>query len=236
MLGVLLPSPPSGPASDALALALAAPPMLGVLCLALAAALLPLSAKVRGGGSVPALLAAWQLKRGPAQHAALAAALALAAAASALAVLTAVWARPDEQVALQPALRAGMVATLGLGTVAVLALLLIGTAVHGASITWRRLDEYAGLLGHGLSGRQIRGSLGRERVVTASRGLILGALLGFLLAALLLERSLPPLPTIAAALAGLAAVVVALLVGVLAVGALAGRLPDRLDPLRGPPK
>ncbi len=39
--------------------------------------------------------------------------------------------------------------------------------------------------------------------------------------------------TITAALAGLAAVTAALLAGTLAVGALARRLPDRLDPLRG---
>jgi hypothetical protein len=49
----------------------------------------------------------------------------------------------------------------------------------------------------------------------------------------LLEHSPPASRTVTAALAGLAAVVVALLAGTLAVGALARRLPDRLDPLRG---
>jgi hypothetical protein len=163
----------------------------------------------------------------------MAVALTLAGAASELAVLTVVWARLDGQVALHPALRTGLEATLGLGSLAVLALLLIGTALHVASVRRRRLDEYSGLLGHGLSGAQIRVSLRREQVVTAGKGLLLGTLLGLLLAAFLLEHSPPASGTITAAFAGLAAVIVALLAGTLAVGSLARRLPDRLDPLRG---
>jgi hypothetical protein len=232
ILSVRLPSLASAAASDALGLALGVLAMAGVLCLALAAALLPLGAGVGSGGSVPALLAGWQLKRAPAQHAALAVALALAAVASALAVLTVVWARLEGQT-LHPALRAGLEATLALGSLAVLALLLIGTALHDTSVRRRRLDEYSGLVGHGLSGAQIRRSLGREQVVIAGRGLLVGILLGLLLAALLLADSPPTPGTITAALAGLAAVTVALVAGTLAVGALARRLPDRLDPLRG---
>src|SRR5207244_1702047 len=148
-------------------------------------------------------------------------ALTLAAAAGALAVLTVVWARLDEQVALHPALRTGLEATLGLGSLAVLALLLIVTALHDASVKRRRLDEYSGLLGHGLSGAQVRRSLGREQAVTAGRGLLLGSVLGLLLAALLPEHSLPPSTTIGAALGWLAATTVALAAGALTVGALA---------------
>jgi hypothetical protein len=233
LLSVRLPSPPSGPASDALGLALGVLPMAGVLCLALATSLMPLGAGVGRGGSVPTLLARWQLRRAPTQHAAPAGALALAAAASALAVLTLVWGRPDGQLALQPALRAGLEATLALGSLAILALLLIGTALHDASVRRRRLDEYSGLVGHGLSGPQIRGSLGREQAVTAAGGLLVGTLLGVFLATLLLADSPPTSGTITAALAGLAAVTAALLAGTLAVGALARRLPDRLEPLRG---
>jgi hypothetical protein len=48
-----------------------------------------------------------------------------------------------------------------------------------------------------------------------------------------LADSPPTSGTITAALAGLAAVTAALLAGTLAVGALARRLPDRLEPLRG---
>lgn len=229
LLAVRLPHPATGAPGDPLSLSLGAVPMAGVLCLALATALLPLSAGAGAGGDVPALLARWQLRRAPGQHAALAVVQALAAAATALATLIVVRGRLDEQVAMHQALRTGLEATLGLGALAVLALLLISTALHGAGLRRRRLEEYSGLIGHGLSASQIRGSLGREQTVTSVRGLLVGAVLGVLLTA--------PLPagfaTAGAALAALAEVTV-LLAAALAAAALARRLPGPVDPAGGP--
>jgi hypothetical protein len=203
-----------------------------VLCLAFAAALLPGPARLGRGRAVPSLLAGWQLNRDPAQQAALAVALALAAAATTLAVLTVVWPLPGAM-APDPALRAGLEATLGLGCLGAVTLLLMGAALHFPAMTRRRLDEYAGLIGHGLSAAQIRRSLALEQVVVAGRSVLLGTFLGVLVALLRLERPLPPPHTILPALAWLGAAAALLVVGVLSVATLSGRLRDRPDPFRG---
>jgi len=232
LASVRLAPPPPGPASEALTLGLAVLPVTGVLCLAVAAALVPGPTRLGRGRRVPGLLAGWQLKRAPAQQAALAVALTLAAAAIALAVLAMAWA-PVGAAAPDPALRAGLEATLGLGCTGALALLLMGSALHFPALTRRRLDEYAGLVGHGLSAPQIRRSLGLEQVVVVGRSVLLGTLLGVLMALLRLERPPPPAETIAPALAWLGAAAAVLLAGVLTVAALSRRLRDRPDPFRG---
>jgi hypothetical protein len=226
LLGVRLAAQRGGTLGDPAGLALAAVPVLGVVCLAFAAALLPRPAWLERSHTVPALLAGWQLRRAPAQYAAASAAVALAATAGSLALLTGAreWAAPEP---VDAALRAGSEATLGLGCLGALGLLVIGVALHERSLTRRRLDEYAGLLAHGLSAAQLRGSLAREQLAVSVRALVLGSVIGTALALVALSPwslGVGLLLTVLLAILAVVAAALLLLAALMAAGGLGRRV------------
>jgi hypothetical protein len=215
-------------AAEVIALA----PALGLVLLTGAAVrLYPLAWATPGRSGVGRTLAGWQLERRPEQHAGAAFVLILAAAVAIFAALGIVVAYAPDLLAGQPALRVGLQAGLLLGAAGGLALALAAYGLHFRSTTRRRLAEYGGLFAHGLPTEQLARSLAAEQLATARASLIVGTLLG--LAMTLVVLPVPGLTPqfLVLALGAMAFAGICLLVGSMAVGSVARRLPTRIDPL-----
>ena len=207
-------------------------PALGLVLLAAAAVrFLPAAGWVRREG-VAGLLAGWQLDRRPHQHAGAAFVLAVAAAVGVFASLGVAAVSGAEGTAYPAALRHGLVAGLAVGLGGTLTLALAGYALHFVAAGSRRVQEYTGLFAHGLSVAQVAGSLAREQGVTVASSLLVGGLLGTLLAVAALPVPTASVGTVAVALGGLLAVGGLLVACALVVGSMARRLPAEAGPYR----
>ena len=208
-------------------------PALGLVLLAVAAVRLrPAAGWVRRRG-VAGVLAGWQLERRPEQHAGAAFVVVVAAAIGVFAALgVADVSAPAFLAAYPAALRHGLVAGLAVGFGGTLTLTLAGFGLHFGAAAGRRLREYRGLFAQGLSMAQIAGSLAREQVVTLASSLLLGALLGAVLAAAALPLPEASTAAVSVALGGLVLAGALLAGGALAVGSMARRLPERVDLVR----
>jgi hypothetical protein len=220
-------------AGTALGPARVAIPALAVLCLAWARALLPLPLiRLARRRSVSARLAGWQLERVPLQHAAVSLASSLAAALAVFVAFTLAWNRSAQSPAYEAALRQGLDLGLLASFAAVLGLVLTGFGLHYASVARRRLEEYAGLVGHGLTAVQLARSLAAEQAAVVSSSLVLGVVLGAILAAVTLGPGLPTPATVRFGLLAAVVGVACLLTGVLAVGAAVRHRPVQVNPLQ----
>jgi hypothetical protein len=207
-------------------------PALAVLCLGCAAAWLPLPLiRLARRKRVSGMLAGWQLERVPLQHAAVSVASTLAVALAVFIAFTLAWSRSGQSPVDETALRRGLEVGLLASFAGVLSLLLTGLGLHYASVERRRLDEYAGLFGHGLTMVQARRSVASEQASVLGSSLAFGVVLGAILAAATFAPSVPTPRTIWFGLLAAAAGVGCLLVGALVVGAAVRRHPAQPNPL-----
>jgi hypothetical protein len=229
-LNRLLPANPA--AGTALEPARAAIPALAVLCLCWAAAWLPLPlGRLPRRRRVPGMLAGWQLKRAPLQHATVSLASTLAAVLAIFVAFTLAWDRSGQSPIRDTALRQGLEIGLLASFAAVFSLVLTGFGLHYASVARRRLEEYGGLFGHGLTVVQMGRSLASEQVSVVGSSLALGVVLGTILTAATLGPGVPSPRTMWLGLQTAAVSVACLLVGALAVGAAVRRRPAQPNPL-----
>jgi hypothetical protein len=206
----------------------AAIPALAVLCLGCAAAWLPLPLfRLARRAGVSGMLAARQLERVPLQHAAVSLASTLAAALAVYVAGALAWDRSGPSQSQEAALGLGLELGLLISFAAALSLVLTGLGLHYASVARRRLEEYAGLFGHGLTPGQLARSLAAEQASVVGSSLILGALLGAILAAATLEPGVPTAKTVWSGLIGAAVGLACLLAGALAVAAAVRHRPGR---------
>jgi hypothetical protein len=205
---------------------------LGLVLAAVAIARLRLfrAAAPRRRGTVSRLLAATQLGRSPAQHAALALVLDLSAALGVFAALAFVSGLTADASG-PPALRAGAEVGLAAGAVAALALALAAFAVHFRWAARRRLGEYGGLFAHGLRTAEVARSLAAEQRPVTGSSLLAGGLLGAALALAVLPPPQWSQTVLVLAALGVGVFLSGLVVGALAVGSVVRRLPARVNPL-----
>jgi hypothetical protein len=184
----------------------------------------------RRRANVSRLLAAKQVERYPEQHTALALILDLSAAIgvfAAIALVIELTMGPGGP----PAVRSGAEVGLVAGALAALTLALAAFAFHFRWAARRRLTEYGGLFAHGLATAQVGRSLAAEQSAIAGSSLLAGAVLGAALALAVLPLPTASQMTLEVAALGAGAFMFSLLVGTLAVGSVARRLPARVNPL-----
>jgi hypothetical protein len=186
--------------------------------------LLTLPRRLRG--EISGTLARSQLEQRPEQHASVAFVLILATAAGVVLAVELVTGLASGAPARLPApLGGGIEVSLLLGLPAAMVSAVVGWGIHFRSTAEHRQEEYATLFANGLPPATIADSVLAEETVVLRSTLIAGALLGVIILFGAVRE--PPLTGLVVGLGalGAAGVIACILLGTLAVGPLARRLP-----------
>jgi hypothetical protein len=197
--------------------------------------LLTLPRRLRG--EISGTLARSQLDQRPEQHAGVALVLILATAAGVVLAVELVTGLASGASDRLPApLGAGLEVSLLLGLPAAIVSAVVGWGIHFRSIAEHRQEEYATLFANGLPPATIADSVLAEETVVLRSTLSAGALLGVIILFGAVRE--PPLTGLVLGLGALsvAGVISCILLGTLAVGPLARRLPPTVaGPVGEPP-
>jgi hypothetical protein len=186
--------------------------------------LLTLPRRLRG--EISGTLARSQLEQRPEQHAGVAFVLVVATAVGVVLAVELVTGLVSGGFAGQPApLRSGLEVSLFLGLPAALVSAVVGWGIHFRSTAEHRQEEYATLFANGLPPATIADSVHAEETVVRRTTLSAGALLGVIVLFIAVRE--PPVTGLVLGLGALsvAAVIACIVLGTLAVGPMARRLP-----------